>query len=280
MRRLLAVVCAVSAGLGVDVQALTAAQNGPGVVCRPVDTELGTTVGTCSGGGGGTVPGSGGRPAQPVDLITAVSETAETGRCTILATPTSQQGQEEIAFEDLLGAVDDVLAPMLPNSPLTNFWNRYVAGLPGCPGQSPQQVAFDFVRRVEPLGPQPHIAPGYAITGKLAFLETRALTVDRRPTLPTPLGPLSVTLRATSFSVDWGDGSGADTGPFEAPGRPWPHGKATHVYTVQGHYDVEVVQHWDAGWQLGSASGTIPGLTSVGRIPAFEARQLQAVRNR
>ncbi|MDP9404394.1 MAG: hypothetical protein M3P85_13950 [Actinomycetota bacterium] len=214
-----------------------------------------------------------------MDLITAVSETAETGRCTILATPTSQQGQEEIAFRDLLGAVDTVIAPALRTQPLTNFWNRYVDGLPGCPGRSPQQVAFDFIRHVEPLGPDPYIAPGYAITGKLAFLETRALTVDPRPTVATPLGPLFVTLRATKFTVDWGDGSGA-TGPFDAPGRPWPNGKATHGYTLQDHYDVEVVQYWDATWQLGGARGTIPGLSSVGRIPAFEARQLQAVRNR
>jgi hypothetical protein len=278
VRRLVAIVSVTTALVGVERQFVGAAESTRDVACIPVDTELGTTIGTCSGGGSRTVPGSVGRRVQPVDLITAVSETAE-GRCTILATPTSQQGQEEIAFRDLLGAVDTVIAPALRTQPLTNFWNRYVGGLPGCPGRSPQQVAFDFIRHVEPLGPDPYIAPGYAITGKLAFLETRALTVDPRPTVATPLGPLFVTLRATKFTVDWGDGSGA-TGPFDAPGRPWPNGKATHGYTLQDHYDVEVVQYWDATWQLGGARGTIPGLSSVGRIPAFEARQLQAVRNR
>lgn len=247
--------------------------------CDAVKSVVGT-IGQCSGGGGGTVPGGGGRRPQPVDLVTAVSQTPETGPCTILATPTSQQGEEEIGWRDLLGAVDDFISPAAGTQPLTNFWNRYVAGLPGCPGQSPQQVAFDFVRRIEPLGPDPYIAPGHAIAGKLAFLETRAPTVDRRPTLATPLGPLSVTLRATKFTVDWGDGSNAGTGPFDAPGRPWPDGKARHGYTVQGHYDVEVTQYWDATWQLGPASGTIPRLSSVGRITAFEVRQLQAVRNR
>ncbi|MGH9281365.1 MAG: hypothetical protein ACRD0S_00345 [Acidimicrobiales bacterium] len=96
---------------------------------------------------------------------------------------------------------------------------------------------------------------------------------------PTPIGTLEVSLRATSFEVDWGDGTGADQGPFTAPGQPWPDGKARHTYTDVERYDVTVTQSWDADWRLAGQAGTLRGLTSVGTLTDFEVRQLQAVRN-
>lgn len=249
------------------------------VTCNNVAGALGQVNGSCGAQGSQKGSGQPDGPRRAIELITAMSSTPETGACTILATPTSQQGQEELRFQRALGNVNDAFSFVLPEGALNRFWARVLANAPGCPSASPREVAFAFLRQVVPPGPDPWIAPGYALTGKPAFLETRAPTTTPAR-YDTPLGPLDVTLRATTFAVDWGDGTGADTGPFAAPGRPWPDGRATHTYTVMDTYDVAVTQSWDADWRLAGESGVIRGLSSVDRLPGFEARQLQAVRNR
>lgn len=247
------------------------------VVCSPEDA-LGNGGGSCRAAVHLSIPGGKAGVRRPIELITAMSSTPETGACTILATPTSGQGQEELRFQRALDNVNDAFSFVLPEGALNRFWARVLANAPGCPSVSPREVAFSFLRQIVPPGPDPWIAPGYAITGKPAFLETRAPTAAAHR-YDTPLGPLDVALRATTFSVDWGDRTGADTGPFAAPGRPWPHGHATHTYTVQESYDVTVTQSWDATWRLAGENGLIRGLSSVDRLRGFEARQLQAVRN-
>lgn len=274
MRRRLTVVlcCALLALPGTGFAA-------PGAVgCDAVRVDIGT-VGECTGGGSVTVGGVTGRRWSAAELVTALSQTPEIERCTILAARTSEPGREAVAMEQLLAAINRFLVPFGPPDLLNRMWAEMLERLPGCPSARPEEVAFSFLRQVVPPGPEPHIAPGYAITGKLAYLETRGPTSEVRR-LETPLGTLVVTLRATRFTVDWGDGSGADQGPFPAPGRPWPYGTARHGYTVAGRYDVVVTQLWEAEWGLAGEGGTIPELTSVGTIPGFEARQVQAVRNR
>lgn len=259
--------------------------NPPSFECTDGQGWTGTTIGRCSGSGGVAVPGGSvagggaGGHRRPVELVTAVSSTPDTGRCTILATPTSGPGERALAFQQALRRINDVFDPLLRQGLLNEFWARVLASLPGCPGRlAPVEVAFAFVREIVPPGPDPWIAPGYALTGKPAFLETRAPTsTDRR--YDTPLGPLDVTLRASTFGVDWGDNTAQGRGPFSAPGRPWPDGTARHTYTDVGRYDVVVTLAWDADWRLAGASGTVDGLTSVARLDDFEARQLQAVRN-
>jgi hypothetical protein len=63
--------------------------------------------------------------------------------------------------------------------------------------------------------PQPYIAPGWAITGKYAYLETRGELRDvfRKA---TPIGPLEITSTGRYY-VDWGDGE--RTGPHSVEGR-------------------------------------------------------------
>lgn len=248
-----------------------------------VESPGGQTIGNCAGGGSAVVPGEGGGTEpprrRPIELVTALSSTPEAGRCTILATPTSAPGARAVAFEQALHRINGVFDPVLRQGLLNELWARVLAWHPGCPGTTPTEVAFGFVREIVPPGPDPRIVPGFALTGKPAFLETRAgVTAPAR--IATPLGLLDVTLRATGFAVDWGDGSAADRGPFAAPGRPWPHGEARHTYTHTGRYDVVVTQTWDAEWRLAGQSGRVDGLTSVGRLDGFEAQQLQAVRNR
>lgn len=121
--------------------------------------------------------------------------------------------------------------------------------------------------------PRPHIAPGRAITGKWAYVETRNQTSFefRRD---TPVGVLNI--RATGrYTVDWGDTE--TSGPHSIEGKPWPEGEIRHEYISVGSYDVVVTERWTATWQLGPWSGTLRDLQTVGRIDDFPVEQLQAV---
>ena len=121
--------------------------------------------------------------------------------------------------------------------------------------------------------PNPHIAPGWAITGKYAYLETRGER-QHTYTTDTPLGPL--TLEATGrYYVDWGDGT--TDGPYSVEGRPWPDGEITHTYIDVGTYDVVVTQEWSSTWSIGPFGGTLGGLRTEGTIPDFRVEQIQVV---
>jgi hypothetical protein len=131
---------------------------------------------------------------------------------------------------------------------------------------------------VDLLGrPAPSIAPGYALAGKLGYLETHAPTTKQFSN-PTPLGVLTISASGT-FLVDWGDGTGQQ-GPYDTAGAPWPDGQITHAWDDIGHYDVNVVEVWSATWSLAGAHGTLAALRTEGTIPNFEVRQLESVRNR
>ena len=163
-----------------------------------------------------------------------------------------------------------------------NRWRTLGANYPVCPGAtlpqaSPATWALSFWGEILLPKPAPHIAPGFAITGKTAYLETGGTTTGTY-TRDTPLGPL--TLHTTGrFYVDWGDGSPL-AGPFDDPGGPWPTGRITHVYTDVGALDVVVSERWTATWQLAGEGGTLSGLRTEGRIDDFPVEEIQAVRNR
>lgn len=121
--------------------------------------------------------------------------------------------------------------------------------------------------------PKPRIAPGRAITGKWAYLETRNQTrfEFRKDTL---VGTLEI--RATgTYKVDWGDGEAS--GPHSVEGKSWPDGEIRHDYISVGSYDVVVTERWTATWQLGPWSGTLRDLQTVGRIDDFPVQEIQAV---
>jgi hypothetical protein len=117
---------------------------------------------------------------------------------------------------------------------------------PRCPNVqvSPEEVAVDVLERFPLPAPKPSIAPGRAITGKLAYLEPHlaAPVVAGKPTvqnmLPTALGDLTMTASAVYY-VDWGD---VETGPHAGPGGPWPNGNITHAWSNADVYDVEVTR--------------------------------------
>jgi len=121
--------------------------------------------------------------------------------------------------------------------------------------------------------PNPKIAPGRAIVGKDAFLETRGqLHFAHRES--TPLGELRIDA-VGRYDVDWGDGE--RSGPFSIEGRPWPDGEIKHAYQRAGTYDVIITERWTATWRLGGESGTLLGAQTSGRIDDFPAQEIQAV---
>ena len=124
----------------------------------------------------------------------------------------------------------------------------------------------------------PHIAPGRAIVGLPAFLETGGA-----PSVTdggdTPFGPLTITA-TRSVEVAWDDGPGSTTGPHDGAGGPYPDGDITWVYGRSGPRDVAVTQTWTAAWAIGEATGTFSGRGTTSTLFGFPVDEVQAVRNR
>lgn len=157
----------------------------------------------------------------------------------------------------------------------------YLDGLGPCPvvprarsAPSPAGVLAESFWTEVPLPvPVPHIAPGRAITGLPAYLETKG-TTGHRFSRSTPLGPMAIEATGT-YRVDWGDGT--NTGPHSQEGQPWPDGQITHSYRDVGSYDVVVTEHWTATWSVGDESGQLDQLVTTAGIADFPVGQIQAV---
>lgn len=121
--------------------------------------------------------------------------------------------------------------------------------------------------------PRPSIAPGRAITGKLAYLETNG-EIRHVYTNSTVFGPLEM-VAIGSYIVNWGDGK--TSGPHTLEGKPWPDGQITHEYETVNKYDIVVTEHWTATWRLGGHSGVLRTMQTSGRIDDFPVEQIQAV---
>jgi hypothetical protein len=149
------------------------------------------------------------------------------------------------------------------------------ATIPGqpVPVETPSMIAMRYWERIPLPTPQPWVAPGRAITGKLAFLETRG-QVGHTYTNDTVLGPLVIVATGT-YMVDWGDGE--SSGPHVSEGRPWPDGQIVHEYQRVGTYNIVVTERWTATWRLGGESGVLRELRTTGRIDDFPVEQIQAV---
>lgn len=184
------------------------------------------------------------------------------------------------------GVIPNDLAPD-PNQNRTQVLsgNNLTGQYPPCPQQppAPGQSATPETRtmiamraweqRVPLPKPRPVIAPGRAITGKLAYLETRG-QLSQNYTEDTVFGTLRITARG-SYTIAWGDG--ATTGPHGFEGLPWPSGQITHDYLDVGAYDIVVTEKWTATWSLDGESGVLRTLQTTGRIDNFPVEQIQAV---
>ena len=174
--------------------------------------------------------------------------------------------------------------PRESNIPTTGTDLSILANYPPCPVQprapgtlapveTRAMVAARYWERVPLPKPRPTIAPGRAITGKLAYLETRG-EIAHTYTNDTVFGPLRINATG-SYTVNWGDGT--TTGPHTFEGKPWPSGQITHDYLDVGNYDVVVTERWTATWALDGESGVLRTLQTTGTIGAFPVEQLQAV---
>jgi len=181
--------------------------------------------------------------------------------------------------------VPDDAAPDVAPSPdripgaggFNNLYDTYPACPPGEPNpaqpDTPAQFAARYWERVPLPKPAPYIAPGWAITGKFAYLETRG-TTTKTFHADTPFGPLDINATGKYF-VDWGDGE--QSGPHSMEGKPWPEGEIKHDYVWAKTYDILVTERWVATWSLGGEHGILRQLETAGTIDDFPARQIQAV---
>jgi hypothetical protein len=148
---------------------------------------------------------------------------------------------------------------------------------PRAPRPTPPQAAAQVWQdQVTLPAPEPHIAPGHAVTGRPAFLEDngpRTITGTF-----TALGyAVDITATPTSIDVDWGDGT-VDRNLTKAPG-PWPNGGVSHTYTHAKPVTVTITKHWTATWRIGNASGTVTEPLNTTATLELDVRQIQAVRN-
>ncbi len=256
----------------------------PLIITQPAAGQ--TASGTCVPGGSGTLhcpwgidtPGSGtGRP-------TATGGSAGSGAASNVRwdaygrVVTGPDGAACIRTQYRAVPVDTP-PPKPPWDPNTAITSQ--AGVPILPCPPAEQSAYSGAEAVALRAwedirlprPNPQIAPGRAITGKWAYLETRNQTQfeAQRSTL---VGPLTIHATGT-YSVDWGDGE--RSGPHSVEGKAWPDGEIRHDYINIGSYDVVVTERWTATWQIGAWSGTLRNLQTVGRIDDFPVEQIQAV---
>jgi hypothetical protein len=154
--------------------------------------------------------------------------------------------------------------------------HRLCPGITAPPTIAPAIAAEAFWRTIPLPVPHPHVAPGWAITGKPSYLETNGTLHPATWTTTTPLGPLRITA-AGAYFVDWGDPAGSWAGPYADEGAPWPNGTITHTYDNVGSYAITVRELWTARWQMGGQSGQLSQLQTQAVIPNFNAQQIQAV---
>jgi hypothetical protein len=138
-------------------------------------------------------------------------------------------------------------------------------------------LAEQFWQTIPLPKPNPTIPPGYAITGKPAYLVTNGSLHPSPYTRATPLGQLVITATG-SYDIDWGDSVPSSwAGPYGEEGQPWPDGQIFHTYDVAGTYNVVVRENWTASWVIGAAHGVLGDLHTEATIPAYQVKQLQAI---
>lgn len=255
----------------------------PGTSTPPTCLEsLGGTAGDCFGSIGGTVPcrpgGTGGSSSGP--------QTRYVPYAKLVNGPDGELCVTSGYYPEGSPVPDDAAPAEVPSQdriPGAGGYNPIYDSYPLCPpseetpaqGQpdTPAQYAARYWERVLLPVPKPYIAPGWAITGKLAYLETRGATTKTFHA-DTPFGPLEINATG-QYYVDWGDNE--STGPHSREGKPWPEGEITHDYVWARTYDITVTERWVATWSLGGQSGTLRQLRTAATIDDFPARQIQAV---
>jgi hypothetical protein len=145
---------------------------------------------------------------------------------------------------------------------------------------SPAAVAQAFIRSIGIPSPEPHIAPGWALTGMPAYLEIAGQDSFAHEEHIDGFGLLRVEFAPTSFTVRWGDGAethvedGRTGVPYDGPESE----QISHTYRDASPDNVvEVDAHWQARWRLGGIGGAVGGLQTSEEYP-LEVREMQTVR--
>jgi hypothetical protein len=148
---------------------------------------------------------------------------------------------------------------------------------PAAPAVNPVMLAVQFWQTIPLAVPKPTIPPGYAITGKPAYLVTDGTLEPGAYQRATPLGRLTIIAHG-SYLVDWGDATSPTwTGPYDREGRGYPNGTIAHTYDNVGTVTVTVEESWSATWTLGAAGGVLAALHTTATIADFPVRQIQAL---
>lgn len=238
-----------------------------GELCAAGILRASIGCGTDYGGGSPGSPGVGGgntTPWPPPGWIRYLRlQTAPDGSACVTTSyhaPGSIVGPDEVPAYDGGTLIPEGLFPTCPPPK-------------GTESQDPAAIAARYWEEIPLPKPQPYVAPGWAITGKLGYLETNG-ELRHVYTNSTPVGPLEI-VATGAYYVDWGDGE--STGPHTREGKPWPEGEITHDYVWAKTYDIVVTERWTATWSLGGKSGTLRELRTSGMIDDFPARQIQAV---
>jgi hypothetical protein len=232
-------------------------------------------VEVCEGSGRATAArtATGGRRYRPGELVRVVSA-VDGQQCAIWATRNSPQGQAATTSQHDYQIVGDIF-----DTSVWDIWQQMIAAMPHCRhADAAQQAVYAFLHEYPTPHPDPHIAPGAAITGQPGYLHTRGPATHTPAPIATPQGTLTVTFTAADLTIDWGDHSPPETHP--APTHPWPDGTATHTWTHTGTYTIVVVARWHVDWQLGTQHGTVTLTGPPATIDNFPVTQLQAIRTR
>jgi hypothetical protein len=121
------------------------------------------------------------------------------------------------------------------------------------------------------------VPPGYAITGKPAYLVTGGTTDPRPFVRQTPLGSLIISA-VGAYQVDWGDGTFPTwCGPYNSEGLPWPNGNIAHTFDDTGYFNITLAEYWTATWTLAGRSGNLSGLRTMASIPHYHVEQVEAL---
>ncbi len=154
----------------------------------------------------------------------------------------------------------------------------YIEQIPNCnPGDPPaplptaQQYALEFLAELETQAPRPvlHVAPGWAIVGKYAYLEaTGDLTYVNTNAV------IAWSCKVATSSTNWGDGN-TETINRTTTG-PWPDGSARHVYINKGHYAIVVTETWTCDINTPTGFTTLPLNTTTPPLD-LRADEIQAV---
>ncbi len=154
----------------------------------------------------------------------------------------------------------------------------YIEQIPNClPGDPPaplptaQQYGLAFLAEIQTHAPRPilHVAPGWAIVGKYAYLEASGdLTYNNANAV------IAWSCKVASSSTNWGDDN-TETINRQTTG-PWPDGSARHVYINKGHYPISVNETWTCDIDTPTGFTVLP-LTTTTPPLNLRADEIQAV---